>query len=277
MVTRLRLFRYVWKGSRQMRIVIVNQDGIMAKLMRFVLTEAGHEAVLTRSAEEALRAVIGRETDGVLLEIDLPDVSGYELCKELRAKQYVGPVIFVSERRDTQDKLRAFDHGADDYIIEPFDPQELVARVEVVARRCKQQDRQPLATILKAGDAELVISELAFQIRGRPRVLLTPTEMRLLECLMRNVGITIGRERLIERTWGYDYLGDSNRVEVYIARLRKKIERNPSQPEYLLTIRDIGYVFRVPASASEMFPVDASKEVADGQVRRLLEDALSGT
>jgi DNA-binding response OmpR family regulator len=234
-----------------MRIVIVNHVGIMGKLMRFVLAEAGHEAVLTRSADEALQAIVGRETDGVVLDMDLPDVSGHELCAELRAKQYVGPVIFVSERRDVQDKLRAFDHGADDYIVEPFDPQELVARVEVVARRRKHADRQSLGTVLKAGDAELRIRELAFQSAGRPPVLLTPTEMRILECLMRNVGTTIGRERLIERTWGYDYFGDSNRVDVYIRRLRKKIERNPSQPEYLLTIRDRGYMFRVPTGSIE--------------------------
>jgi DNA-binding winged helix-turn-helix (wHTH) protein len=94
---------------------------------------------------------------------------------------------------------------------------------------------------------------------------------------MRNVGITIGRDRLIERTWGYDYLGDSNRVEVYVARLRKKIERNPSQPEYLITIRGIGYVFRVPARVSDPYlPAANGASDADIGVRRLLEDALSG-
>jgi DNA-binding response OmpR family regulator len=235
-----------------MRIVIANHVGITAKLLRFVLTEAGHEAVLALSADEALRAIIGRETDGVLLDVDLPDVSGYDLCTELRAKQYLGPVLFVSQRRDVRAKLRAFNHGADDYVTEPFDPQELVARIEVVARRYKQQDRQSLGMILKAGAAELRIRELVFQIAGRPRVLLTPTEMRILECLMRNVGRTVGRERLIERTWGYDDLGERNRVDVYVARLRKKIERNPSQPEYLLTVRDHGYVFRVPADLTDV-------------------------
>jgi DNA-binding response OmpR family regulator len=229
-----------------MRIVIVNHVGIMGRLMQFILTEAGHEAVLTRSANEGLRAIIGRDTDGVLLDIDLPDVSGHELCRELRSKDYSGPVIFVSERRDVQDKLRAFGDGADDYIVEPFDPQELVARLEVVARRRPQVDREPPGTILKAGDADLRISELTFESAGRPAVQLTPTEMRLLEYLMRNIGRTIGRERLIERTWGYAYQGDSNRIDVYIARLRKKIERNPRKPEYLITIRDVGYVFRLP-------------------------------
>jgi len=234
-----------------MRIVIVNQDAIMARLMQIVLTEAGHEVVWTRSAEEALPTVIDRGTDGVLLDIDLPDVSGYELCRELREKQFVGPVIFVSERRDTQDKLRAFDHGADDYIIEPFDPRELVARIDVIARRRTQEDRQSQGTMLKTGDAELLTDKLAFQIKGRPRVFLTPTEMRLLEYLMRNVGTPIGRERLIERTWGDDYPDDSNRLEIYVTRLRNKIESNPIQPDYLLTIHEIGYVFHAPADSTE--------------------------
>jgi two-component system response regulator RegX3 len=233
-----------------MRIVISKPDPVMAKLMRFVLTESGHEAVITRTAAEALEAVLGRETGAVLLDVDLPDLSGLELCKELRARQFVGPVLFVTSHRDTRDKTQAFNYGADDYIVEPFDPQELVLRVDVVARRCMATDRQPMATIVKAGNAELMINDLAFQVEGRCKVLLTPTEMRLLECLMRNAGITISRDSLIERTWGYDFVGDSNRVEVYVARLRKKIERNPSQPEYLHTIRGIGYVFRVEHKTS---------------------------
>ncbi len=235
-----------WKDSPEMRIVVVNTDRVMAKLMRFVLAEAGHDAVLTRTAEEAAREIVGVMTDAVLLDFDLPDLDGCKFCQSLRERNYSGPVLFVSGRRDTQDKLRAFAHGADDYVVEPFDPQELVARIEVVSRRCRNQNTQSLETTLRAGDAELKISELAFQSAGRPQVLLTPTEMRLLECLMRNVETTVSRETLIERTWGYDFLGDSNRVEVYIARLRKKIERNPSQPEYLHTVRGLGYIFRIP-------------------------------
>jgi len=164
----------------------------------------------------------------------------------LRERQFTGPVLFVSGRRDTKDKLRAFEYGADDYVVEPFDPQELVARIDVIARRCQRSAVQTPDAKLRVGDAELQISELAFKAPGRSTVLLTPTEMRLLECLMRHVGTTMTRESLIERTWGYDFLGDSNRVEVYIARLRKKIERNPSEPEYLHTIRGLGYMFRAP-------------------------------
>jgi two-component system response regulator RegX3 len=229
-----------------MRIVVVNPDRIMAKLMRFVLVEAGHDAVLTRTADEAVNQIVNQATDAVLLDVDLPDGDGCQLCKTLRERHFSGPILFVSGRRDTKDKLRAFDCGADDYVVEPFDPQELVARIDVVARRCRRSPIQTPEATLRVGDAQLLISELAFKTPGRQPVLLTPTEMRLLECLMRNVGTTISREALIEHIWGYDFLGDSNRVEVYVARLRKKIETDPSEPEYLHTIRGLGYVFRVP-------------------------------
>jgi two-component system, OmpR family, response regulator RegX3 len=232
-----------------MRVVVVDPDRMAGKLLQFVLTDAGHEVVLTKNAAEGLGEVIGRETDAVLLKTDLPapGLDGYELCKELRARRYNGPLIFVTQRRETRDKLRAFDFGADDYIVEPFDPLELVARLHSVTRRFRHADYQALGTVLKAGDAELSIGELTFRVEGRPPVVLTPTEMRMLECLMRNSNITISRDTLIERTWGYDFIGDSNRVDVYVRRIRKKVERDPAQPEYIHTIRGLGYAFRPPA------------------------------
>jgi DNA-binding response OmpR family regulator len=232
-----------------MRIVVIDPDRMTGKLLQFVLTDAGHEPCLARTAAEGLHEVVGRETDAVLLEADLgpTGMDGYDLCKELRARRYNGPIIFVTNRRETTDKLRAFDYGADDYIVEPFDPLELIARVHSVARRFRHADYQALGTVLKAGEAELSIGELTFRVAGRPPAILTPTEMRMLECLMRNNNITISRETLIERTWGYDFLGDSNRVDVYIRRIRKKVELDPAEPEYLHTIRGFGYVFRPPA------------------------------
>lgn len=232
-----------------MRIVVIDPDRMTGKLLHFVLTDAGHEVVLVKTAAEGLAEIIGRETDAVLLETDLPTPGpdGYDLCKEIRARRYNGPLIFVTQRHETRDKLRAFDFGADDYIIEPFDPLELVARVHSVARRFRHADYQALGTVLKAGEAELSIGELTFRIEGRSPAVLTPTEMRMLECLMRNSNITISRDTLIERTWGYDFIGDSNRVDVYIRRIRKKVEIDPAMPEYLHTVRGLGYVFRPPA------------------------------
>lgn len=248
-----------------MRIVVVNPDRIMAKLMRFVLAEAGHDAVLTRSTDEAIDEIFNQITDAALLDVDLPDGDGFHLCRTLRERQFSGPILFVSGRRDTKDKLRAFECGADDYVVEPFDPQELVARIEVVSRRCRRTPIQTPEATLRVGDTELLISELAFKTAGQPPVLLTPTEMRLLECLMRNVGTTITRDALIEHIWGYDFLGDSNRVEVYVARLRKKIENDPSEPEYLHTIRGLGYVFRVPQGRVSWMNGSSPNEPADDE------------
>jgi DNA-binding response OmpR family regulator len=225
-----------------------------AKLVRFVLNEAGHEVVLATSAAEALREIGRHDFDAVILELDLPDRDGTELCQELRHRLYTGPFIFLTKRSQTSDKLRAFAHGADDVIVDPFDPAELVARVEAIVHRFQCIDYQALGTVLKVGDAELAISDLTFRTPGREPVLLTPTELRLLECLMRNPGITMGRETLLERTWGYDLIEDSNRVEVYIRRLRKKIERHPDMPEYLHTVRGVGYVFRLPVRTTRLVP-----------------------
>jgi two-component system response regulator RegX3 len=230
-----------------MRIVVVDPDDVMKQLLQFVLRDAGHDVELTSNAQEAVRAVIGRETDAVVLEADLPGIDGLETCKELRARRYNGPILFLTERASMSDKLRAFAYGADDYIVEPFHVSELLVRIDSAVRRFRQSHYQSLGTVLKVGNAELTTGELKFQIRGRPAVILTPTEMRLLQCLMRNSQIMISRETLIEQTWGYDFLGDTNRVDVYIRRLRKKIERDVKQPEYIHTVRGIGYVFRAPA------------------------------
>jgi len=248
-----------------MRIVVIDPDQTAARLVGFILGEAGHTVVQATTAAAGLHAVFERETDAVLLEAELPDLDGWELCKELRGRRYTGPLIFVSEQGSTRAKVRAFEHGADDFIVEPYDPAELVARVGAVARRCQRADYQAMGTVLKVGDVELAIGELTVRVAGREPVLLTPTEMRLLECLMRNSQITISRETLIERTWGYDFVGESNRVDVYISRLRKKLERDPAAPEYLHTVRGVGYVFR-PAPRANVTELDSVLAARDHHV-----------
>lgn len=265
-----------------MRIVVANADRVVAKVMRVVLSGAGHDTVLAQSATDALHAVAAFPTDAVLLDVDLTSGDGYEICRALRENHYAGPVLFVSRRRDTKDKLRAFEYGADDYLVAPFDPAELLARIDVIARRCQPHAAQNSQTSLKVGDAELMLSDLTFHVPGQPEVLLTPTEMRLLECLMRNVDRTVSREALIERTWGYDFLGDSNRVEVYVARLRKKIEPNPGEPQYLHTIRGLGYMFRSVAPRIEASPRIRTARGAPGghpphAIRHLVPDSIEST
>lgn len=227
-----------------MRVLVVNPNAATAKLVRFILSEAGHEVVLANRGATALDELADQEIDALLLEIDLPDWDGHELCRELRAAHFAGPIIFLTRREERRDKLQAFTSGADDYLVEPFDPEELVARIKAVTQRCKHMVHQAQETILNVGDAELATTDLSFQTDGQPPILLTPTETRVLECLMRNAGITLSRELLIARVWGYADLVDSNRLDVCIRRIRKKIERDPDLPEYVHTARGVGYTFR---------------------------------
>lgn len=228
-----------------MRVIVLYPHGLVSKIINLILTDADHDVQISHDGKAALRLVEDHEIDAILVGSPLPDMECHQVCKELRSVRYNGPILVISHDAELERKLKAFANGADDYLVEPFEPEELLARVEAMARRCRHMDNQPLGTVVKVGDAELSMGDMTFTSEGRPPVTLTPTEMRLLERLMRNAGITISRDTLIERTWGYDYFGDSNRVDVYIARLRKKIEANPTRPRYLHTIRGAGYVFRV--------------------------------
>jgi two-component system, OmpR family, response regulator RegX3 len=227
------------------RIVVVDDDPVGAKVLRFILDDEGYETVTVNRGSQVFGEVIGRETDLVILDVGLPDIDGFVLCKELRARRYNGPVIFLTSRTDILSKVEGFQIGADDYIVKPYEPLELVARVQSVIRRFKSTDRQSQGTLVRVDDAELSIGELTYRSNSVQPALLTPTEMKILECLMRNARIIISRETLIERVWGYDFIGDTNRVDVYIRRVRRKIEADPTSPRYLHTVRGIGYVFRV--------------------------------
>lgn len=253
--------RYETNGC--LRVVVLEPDPMTGKILRFVLNDAGHEVVQTLSPAEATRTVLGAGADAVVMNTDFEGGNGYELCKELRGRGFIGPLLFISERHSSSDKLRAFDCGADDFVVKPFDPLEVVARVVSAARRFRQADHQSLGRILKVGDAELAIGELTFQAEGYRPVSLTPTEMRLLECLMRNSPMTISRDTLLDRAWPNDFIGDTNRVDVYIGRLRRKVERDAAQPEYIHTVRGIGYTFRPPVRGRVLeLPVAIEEPVA---------------
>lgn len=237
-------------------IVIVEDDPVSMKVLRFLLEDEGYTTTTVQRGSQVVGEVTGRETDLVLLDVNLPDLDGFTLTKLLRARRYFGPIILLTGRASLADKVEGFEHGADDYITKPYEPLELLARVESVLRRSKHADQQPLGSVLRVEDAELSLGELTYRSAAVEPTVLTPTEMKLLEVLMRNSWIVIGRETLIERVWGYDFVGDTNRVDVYIRRVRRKIEPDPQAPRYLHTVRGIGYVFRVdePAESADCNP-----------------------
>jgi DNA-binding response OmpR family regulator len=227
------------------RLVVVDDDPVTLKVLRFLLEDEGYEVVTLARGSHVFDQVVGRETQLVLLDAGLPDLDGVALCQELRARGYHGPLIFLTGRGDLQAKLEGFRAGADDYVVKPYEPLELVARIQSVLRRFEQARLRSQGTLVRVADAELSVGELTYRSATVGPVLLTPTEMRILECLMREPHIVISRETLIARVWGAGLAGEHNRLDVYMRRLRHKIERDPARPAELCTVRGIGYGFRV--------------------------------
>lgn len=230
------------------RVVVVDSDAVSCKVLGLVLREAGYEPVTTSSGRDAVAQIAHKETDLAILSIELDDIHGFDLLKELRAKGYQGPVIFMSTNEMVSAKLEAFRLGADDFIVKPFDHLEMIARVQSVMRRFKVADQNDQGRLIRVADAELDVGKLTYKSAAVPPTVLTPTEMKILQCLMRNHGIVISRATLIERVWGFDFMGDTNRVDVYIRRVRRKIEADPAKHQYLHTVRGLGYLFAVKHS-----------------------------
>lgn len=228
-----------------MTALIIDPSPVTRSSMRFILPAAGFpEPIVSASARDGFSIIATRDITLVIVELDLPDMEGRAFCRELRRRNYRGAIIMFAGQSSPAVRAEALEAGADDFVTKPACPDQFIARVTAITRRYQRQDFFALGMTLKVGDVEVSMTDLTVAIAGKEPVQLTPTEMRTLECLIRNTNITITREALVERIWGYDYFGDSNRVDVYIRRLRKKLERNPSQPKYIQTVRGIGYVFR---------------------------------
>jgi len=232
------------------QILIVDDDLLVCKMLSFLLTESGYAPVVINDPRMIDWVFREHVIDLVLLDVKLPYVDGFALCTMLQRKHSQIPVIFVTARAEQNDKVQGFDQGADDYISKPFEPNELLARIQAVLRRYKRSETNRFGAIIKVGETSLNLGELEFHNLARQPILLTPTEMKMLECLMRNADLVVSRETLIERTWGYDYEGGNNRVDVYIRRLRRKIEVNPVEPTFIHTVRGSGYVYREQQNAS---------------------------
>ncbi len=222
-----------------MNVLIVDDDEMTCALVKFLLEGEGFSVSIASNPDAAMRLLERKAYHIVLLEMMYADEgNGLDLCRRLREDEYEIPVIFVTGKNGVMDKVAGLRAGADDYIAKPFDPGELVERVKAVFRRYSHELRNsPIA----AGRLKLNVQELKVTTPQGRDVALTPTEMRLLRYLLLNSGRTVSRESLMNSIWGSDYEGESNPVDVYIRRLRKKIEKEPSRPELLLTVRGAGY------------------------------------
>jgi two-component system, OmpR family, KDP operon response regulator KdpE len=220
-------------------VLVVDDDTQLLRALRIHLTARGYEVHTAVSGTAGLRAAEGRELDVVVLDLGLPDLDGTEVITALRAFTTV-PIIVLSARADSGDKVRALDRGADDYVTKPFGVDELMARLRAAVRRA--------ATVPENGpiDAGELTIDLAAKIvrRSGMEVHLTPTEWSVLDLLVRNRGRLVGRKQLLREIWGPVERKETSYLRVYMAQLRRKLERDPAHPEHLITEAGMGYRFR---------------------------------
>jgi two-component system response regulator RegX3 len=244
-------------------ILVVDDDVFMAKILSFVLSDNGYQTSVLPDPAAVAHFLDEHVVSLILLDVMLPYTDGLSLCATIRRQYPDLPIIFVSARAQLADKVAGFNRGADDYVTKPFEPMELLVRIDAVLRRRHRVDRSACGMVLKVGRATLDVEGLRFLMPGREPVALTPTEMKILECLMRNANAVISRETLIARVWGYDVDGGENRVNVYIRRLREKFDADPEVGGYIQTVRGMGYTFRdrrcSPVSSDEApLPISAN-------------------
>src|SRR6195952_3708158 len=205
-----------------------------------MLRREGFEVAVAADGIAALAAFDRDGADLVLLDVMLPGLSGTEVCRQLRQKSNV-PIIMVTARDSEVDKVVGLELGADDYVTKPFSSRELVARVRAVLRRGSESD-ELLTAAVEAGPVRMDVDRYVVSVDGHA-VSLPLKEFDLLELLLRNSGRVLTRGQLIDRIWGSDYVGDTKTLDVHIKRLRSKIEPDPANPKFLLTVRGLGYKF----------------------------------
>jgi two-component system, OmpR family, response regulator MprA len=219
------------------RVLVVEDDADIADVLRRSLRSEGYDVRTSADGVEALDVAAGFFPDLVVLDLGLPRLDGVEVCRQLRADGDV-PILMLTARAETEDRVAGLDSGADDYLVKPFERQELLARIRALLRR-----RPPRgAASLAAGDLSLNPDTREVR-RGEREIELTNREFELLEYLMRNERLVVSRERLLDEVWGYDPLAATNTIDVFISNLRRKLEAG-GEPRLLHTKRGAGYVLK---------------------------------
>ncbi len=217
------------------RILVVDDDTALAEMIGIVLEAEGFEAVFCADGDAALDAFRTARPDLILLDLMLPGMDGIEICTRIRAESGL-PIIMLTARTDTADVVRGLESGADDYIVKPFNPKELVARIRTRLRPAQSAPGE----VLRIGD--LTVDVLAHEVRrGDQPIALTPLEFELLVALASKPQQVFSREMLLEQVWGYHYKADTRLVNVHVQRLRAKVEPDPDNPRIVTTVRGVGY------------------------------------
>jgi two-component system response regulator VicR len=222
-------------------VLVVDDEKPIVDILKYNLTKEGYNVLMAYDGEEALKAAETGNPDLVLLDIMLPKIDGFSVCKKLREKMTC-PIIMLTAKGEEVDKVLGLELGADDYVTKPFSMRELMARVKANLRRNVMAEPTGQQKIIKIKDLELDLKSYQLKKKGVP-LDLTFREFELIKFLATQAGQVFSREKLLEEVWGYEYYGDIRTVDVTVRRLREKVEDDPANPAYILTKRGIGYYF----------------------------------
>lgn len=222
-------------------ILIVDDEPQIRRVLRTTVSAHGYSVSEARSGEEALEGIRHERPDLILLDVNLPGMSGLDTCREIRQSSDV-PIIMLTVRNSERDKVQALDAGADDYVVKPFGSEELLARIRAALRRAAPSESLPP---FASGDLKIDFERRVVTVKGQP-VRLTPKEFELLRHLVMNQGKALPHRRLLQAVWGPDYGEETEYLRVFINQLRKKIEPHPHHPRYIHTEPWVGYRFEPP-------------------------------
>jgi DNA-binding response OmpR family regulator len=225
-----------------MKILVVDDDLELLNLISFALRQAGFLAVQAADGAEALHVWEREHPDLVILDVNLPKLGGFEVLKRIRTESAT-PVMLLTVRASEEDQVQGLDLGADDYLAKPFSPRTLLARVRALLRRAGLERSAPPTS----GDVQLDAEQQTVRVKDGPPLRLTNLEFRLLQYLLANAEHTVPFDRLTNHVWGYRGVGDRQLLKQLVHRLRQKIERNPAEPRYLVTVPNVGYMLHVTA------------------------------
>ena len=221
------------------RILVVEDEETLSEAIAFLLSKEGFDVSVAATGPEAVELFDKNGADLILLDLMLPGLSGTEVCRQIRTKSSV-PIIMLTAKDSEIDKVVGLEIGADDYVTKPYSSRELIARIRAVLRRGELQDVADDGSILEVGPVRMDTDRHVISVNSE-QVSIPLKEFELLEFLMRNAGRVLTRIQLIDRVWGSDYVGDTKTLDVHIKRLRAKIEKDPANPEFIQTVRGMGY------------------------------------
>ena len=223
------------------RILLVDDEPLILKGLKYTLEQEGYETISAADGQEALDVFFNNSIDLVLLDVMLPEIDGIQVCQRIRESSNV-PIIMLTAKGEDMDKILGLEYGADDYMTKPFNILEVKARIKTILRRATQPIITEEKKIVHVRDLVVNVINRSVTLGGRD-VRLTAKEFDLLQLFINNRGKVFSREAMLETVWKYDYMGDARTVDVHIRRLREKIERNTSQPEFIFTKWGVGYYF----------------------------------